>query len=130
MGRPYHVRPGVKPQFYRLFTFELVSNHMAYDPGTLEAALSAAVGSDIALIAELRRAFLESAERQVDLLARARCDANWTMAALRLKGLCASFGVNHVMNLADEALESAPGDPVILRKLNQALTAIESDIAD
>lgn len=97
---------------------------MAYDPGTLEAALSAAVGSDLALIAELRRAFLESAERQADLLSRARCDANWTMAALRLKGLCASFGVNNVMNLADEALESAPGDPVILRKIAQALAAI------
>jgi len=97
---------------------------MAYDPGTLEAALSAAVGSDLALIAELRRAFLESAERQADLLARARCDANWTMAALRLKGLCASFGVNNVMKLADEALESAPGDPVILRKIAQALAAI------
>jgi HPt (histidine-containing phosphotransfer) domain-containing protein len=99
---------------------------MAYDPGTLEAALSAAVGSDLALIAELRRAFLESAERQADLLSRARCDANWTMAALRLKGLCASFGVNNVMNLADEALESAPGDPVILRKIAQALAAIAS----
>jgi HPt (histidine-containing phosphotransfer) domain-containing protein len=102
-------------------------NAMAYDPGTLEAALSAAVGSDLALIAELRRAFLESAERQIDLLSRARCDANWTMAALRLKGLCASFGVNNVMNLADEALESAPGDPVILRKISRAIAAIETD---
>lgn len=100
---------------------------MAYDPGTLEAALSAAVGSDPALIAELRRAFLESAERQLDLLNRARCDANWTMAALRLKGLCASFGVNNVMNLADEALESAPGDPVILRRIAQALAAIGAE---
>lgn len=100
---------------------------MAYDPGTLEAALSAAVGSDLALIAELRRAFLESAERQVDLLARARCDANWTMACLRLKGLCASFGVNHVMNLADEALAGAPGDPVVLRELNSALALIASE---
>lgn len=97
---------------------------MAYDPGTLEAALSAAVGSDPALISDLRRAFFDSAERQVDLLARARCDANWTMAALRLKGLCASFGVNKLMDLADEALESAPGDPVILRRINQMLAAI------
>ena len=100
---------------------------MAYDPGTLEAALSAAVGSDRALIADLRRAFFESAQRQVDLLARARCDANWTMAALRLKGLCASFGVNKLMNLADEALESAPGDPVILRKITRALAATGAD---
>ena len=100
---------------------------MAYDPGTLEAALSAAVGSDPALISDLRRAFFESAERQVDLLVRARCDANWTMAALRLKGLCASFGVNKLMNLADEALESAPGDPVILRRISQMLTAIGTE---
>ena len=103
---------------------------MAYDPGTLEAALSAAVGSDLALIAELRRAFLDSAERQIDLLARARCDANWTMAALRLKGLCASFGVNHVMTLADEALESAPGDPVILRKITRAHAVIRAEGQD
>ena len=100
---------------------------MAYDPGTLEAALSAAVGSDPALISDLRRAFFDSAERQVDLLARARCDANWTMAALRLKGLCASFGVNKLMNLADEALESAPGDPVILRRISQTLGAIGTE---
>ncbi len=100
---------------------------MAYDPGTLEAALSAAVGSDPALISDLRRAFFDSAERQVDLLARARCDANWTMAALRLKGLCASFGVNKLMNLADEALESAPGDPVILRRINQMLASIGTE---
>ncbi len=100
---------------------------MAYDPGTLEAALSAAVGSDPALISDLRRAFFDSAERQVDLLARARCDANWTMAALRLKGLCASFGVNKLMNLADEALESAPGDPVILRRITQMLSTIGTE---
>lgn len=100
---------------------------MAYDPGTLEAALSAAVGSDRALISDLRRAFFDSAQRQVDLLARARCDANWTMAALRLKGLCASFGVNKLMNLADEALESAPGDPVILRRISQMLAAIGTE---
>jgi len=100
---------------------------MAYDPGTLEAALAAAVGSDRALISDLRGAFLESAGRQVDLLARARCDANWTMAALRLKGLCASFGVNRLMNLADEALASAPGDPVMLREINAALATLEAE---
>ncbi|MBU0557776.1 MAG: Hpt domain-containing protein [Alphaproteobacteria bacterium] len=103
---------------------------MAYDPGTLEAALAAAVGSDRALIADLRRAFLESAGRQVDLLARSRCDANWTMAALRLKGLCASFGVNRLMNLADEALAGAPGDPVILRRITQALAAVGAERED
>jgi len=100
---------------------------MAYDPGNLQAALSAAVGSDLALIADLRRAFIESAERQVDLLSRARCDANWIMAALRLKGLCASFGVTDVMALADQALEGAPGDPVVLRELDAALAQIAKE---
>ena len=100
---------------------------MAYDPGNLQAALSAAVGSDIALIADLRRAFIESAERQLDLLARSRCDANWIMAALRLKGLCASFGVTDVMALADRALDGAPGDPVVLRELGVALADIAKE---
>ena len=28
-----------------------------------------------------------------DLMRRARCDANWNVAALRLKGLAATFGI-------------------------------------
>ena len=39
---------------------------MVYDPGALNASLAAAVGSDTELLAELRAAFLESAERQAD----------------------------------------------------------------
>ena len=45
---------------------------MAYDPGALNASLAAAVGSDGDLMAELRLAFIESAERQLDLMGRAR----------------------------------------------------------
>ena len=58
---------------------------MSYDPGALNAALSAAVGDDAALISDLRVAFMESAARQIDLLGRARRDANWELAAWRLK---------------------------------------------
>jgi HPt (histidine-containing phosphotransfer) domain-containing protein len=94
---------------------------MSYDPGALNAALAAAVGDDSVLIADLRHAFIESAERQIDLLARARCDANWQLAAWRLKGLAASFGVGDFMALADEAAQTAPGDPRILRRLRAAL---------
>ena len=65
---------------------------MAYDPGALNASLAAAVGSDSELMAELRAAFIESAARQLDLMGRARCDANWAIAASRLKSLAASFG--------------------------------------
>ncbi|MEO0440870.1 MAG: Hpt domain-containing protein [Pseudomonadota bacterium] len=100
---------------------------MSFDYGALDAALAAAVGDDQSLIQELRGAFLESAERQVDLLRRARCDANWHYAAWRLKGLAASFGATDVISLAEEASKSAPGDPVILRKLEDA---IATDTAD
>src|SRR3546814_3439200 len=86
---------------------------MSYDPGTLDAALAAAVGDDPVLIVDLRHAFLESAQRQIALLERARCDANWQIAAWRLKGLAASFGVVGLMSLSEEAGEGAPGDPVM-----------------
>ena len=44
---------------------------MAYESGSLDATLAAAAGEDIALLAELRCALVESAERQLDLLRRA-----------------------------------------------------------
>ena len=94
---------------------------MAYDPGALNASLAAAVGSDMNLMSELRVAFVESAARQTDLMGRARCDANWEFSAARLKSLAASFGAVGMMALADEALEGAPGDPVVLRKLRAAI---------
>ena len=95
---------------------------MVYDPGALNASLAAAVGSDTELLAALRAAFLESARRQADLLGRSRCAANWELAASRLKSLAGSFGATGLMALADEALDGAPGDPVVLRKI---LAAIE-----
>ena len=94
---------------------------MAYDPGALNASLAAAVGSDSDLMAELRLAFIESAGRQLDLMGRARCDANWVIAASRLKSLAASFGAGGLGELADEALEGAPSDPVVLRKIAAAI---------
>lgn len=94
---------------------------MVYDPGALSASLAAAVGSDAALVAELRAAFVESAARQSDLMGRSRCDANWNVAAARLKSVAASFGARGLLELADEALEGAPGDPVVLRKIKRAL---------
>lgn len=94
---------------------------MAYDPGALNASLAAAVGQDGALMAELRAAFIDSAGRQLDLMSRARCDANWTIAASRLKSLAASFGAAGLVALADEALDGAPGDPVALRKIAAAI---------
>ena len=99
---------------------------MAYDPGALTASLAAAVGNDRELMDELREAFLESAARQLDLMGRSRCDANWIIAASRLKSVAASFNAAGMVKLADEALDGAPGDPVVLRKIGEALQAFSA----
>lgn len=99
---------------------------MAYDAGALDATLAAAAGEDIALFAELRQAFAESAARQLDLMRRARCDGNWEMAALRLKGLAASFQADPLQILADQALEGAPGDPAVLRRIQSFLDQFQA----
>jgi HPt (histidine-containing phosphotransfer) domain-containing protein len=94
---------------------------MVYESGALDATLAAAAGDDPALFAELRLAFAESIETQLDLLKRSRCDGNWNLAAMRLKGLAASFHAEGLIGLAEEALESAPGEPVVIRKLEKFL---------
>lgn len=90
---------------------------MAHEPADFDATLAAAAGEDLALLAELRTAFGESLTQQVDLLRRARCDGNWEVAALRLKGLGSSFHAPELIRLADQALEGAPGEPGVIRKL-------------
>ena len=90
---------------------------MAYEAGALDETLAAAAGNDAALFAELRSAFAESLDRQIDLLRRSRCDGNWHVAAMRLKGLAASFHAAPLMALAEEALEAAPGEPGVVRRL-------------
>ena len=94
---------------------------MLYENGALDANLAAAAGDDAALLAELRGAFVDSLTRQIDLLKRSRCDANWDVAAMRLKGLAASFHAGELINLADEAVNSAPGEPTIIRKIEEFL---------
>ena len=94
---------------------------MAFESGALDATLAAAAGQDAALMAELRAAFLESLERQIDLLRRSRCDANWMVTAMRLKGLAASFHAEPLMGMAEEALRGAPGEPTVIRRMERFL---------
>lgn len=94
---------------------------MAYTHGALDATLAAAAGDDAALMRELRKAFIESAMRQLDLLKRARCDGNWHVAAMRLKGLAASFHAEDLLRAAETALNAAPGEPVAVRELEAVL---------
>lgn len=95
---------------------------MLYENGSLDATLAAAAGEDPVLMAELRGAFADSVERQVDLLKRSRCDANWNIAALRLKGVAAGFHADDLILLAQEAIESAPGEPTVIRKIETFLS--------
>ncbi|GGY96348.1 Hpt domain-containing protein [Novosphingobium colocasiae] len=90
---------------------------MAYEAGALEATIAAAAGGDAELFAQLRESYVQSVERQVDLLERARCDGNWNVAAMRLKGLAASFHSRELLQLAEQALDTAPGDPAVVRRL-------------
>jgi HPt (histidine-containing phosphotransfer) domain-containing protein len=94
---------------------------MAYDPGAIDATLAAAVGDEPGLIAELREAFLDSAKRALTLLSAAEDPELWRGAALRLKGLAASFGAVRLMALAQEAADAPAGDATVLRKLQRAV---------
>lgn len=94
---------------------------MAYENGALDATLAAAAGDDPALFGELRGAFIDSATNQLDLLRRSRCDGNWRVAAMRLKGLAASFHAHDLLNAAENALLSAPGEPAAIREIETVL---------
>jgi hypothetical protein len=100
---------------------------MAYEPGALEETLAAAAGGDASLLAELRAAYVESVGRQIDLLERSRCDGNWNLAAQRLKGLAASFHSSGLLILSEQALDTAPGDPAIVRRLKAHLGELSAD---
>lgn len=100
---------------------------MAFESGALDATIAAAAGDDAALMAELRASFVESARRHLDLLRRSRCDGNWSVAAMRLKGLAASFHVEDLMQLAQQALDGVPGDPAILRQIDWAIQKLSGN---
>lgn len=100
---------------------------MLYENGSLDATLAAAAGEDPALLAELRGAFAESVERQIDLLKRARCDGNWDVAAQRLKGVAASFHASELIKLADEAADAAPGEPTVIRRIEAYVNDFTSE---
>lgn len=97
---------------------------MSFDSGPLDRYLTAAIGNDPAMAMDLRNAFTGSARDLSDLMRRSRCDANWHVAALRLKGLAATFGIISLIQLAENAMAGVPGDPAILRDINLAIDAV------
>ena len=94
---------------------------MAYDPGAIDATLAAAVGDEPALIAELREAFLDSVKRGLACLEAAQGDDAWRSAALRLRGLAASFGAIRLMAIASEAADAVAHDADLMRRLRRAV---------
>lgn len=96
---------------------------MAYDPGALDAALSAAIGDDPLLAMDLKVAFLSSAAQQAIALERAQDATDWRQAAWRLKGLAASFGATDLMRVAAEAGAAVPGDADVIREVREAIAA-------
>lgn len=96
---------------------------MAYDPGAIDAALAAAVGDEPALIAELRLAFVESAQRALAALEQAETRDDWREAAARMKGLAASFGAVRLMALAAQAAD-LPQDTAMLSKLRRSVARL------
>ena len=97
---------------------------MAFHSGPFEAALATAAGDDGPLQRELKAGFLQSAERQLDLMRRSRCDANWEMAARRLHALAGGFHATQLMDMARGAIGAAPGDPAVLREIEAHLSEI------
>lgn len=93
---------------------------MAYDPGAINATLAAAVGDDPGLLAELRIALVDSAERAVLAMEAAADPDAWSVAAWRLRGLAASFGAVRLMAMAGEAA-SVPQDAPTIAKLKRAI---------
>ena len=79
------------------------------------------MGDEPQLIAELREAFIDGVTRGVAAMKDADSPETWAGAALRLKGLAASFGAVRLMALANEAAMAPEGDPQVIRKLQRAI---------
>ena len=90
----------------------------------ISISLAAAVGDDRALVAELETAFMESASRHVEAMRNAADDHDWRDAALRLKGLAASFGATALMQYARQAAEARRADPDVLGGIERSLMLI------
>ena len=99
---------------------------MAYDPGALEATLAAVAGEQSSLIAELRDAFFASADAHLAAMRGATVQSSWEQAALRLRSLAASFGLQRVMDAASEAATAGCGDTKALRRIERALAALRA----
>ncbi len=92
----------------------------------IETSLAAALSDDHALVAELRAAFQASAGRHVAALREASTLEDWRDAALRLKGLAASFGASELMIAAGRAAAGRCGERSMLAAIEAAVAALDA----
>jgi histidine phosphotransfer protein HptB len=79
---------------------------MAYHSGALEASLTAVLGDDPALVADLRQSFFEGIARHLAAIDDAATEAAIRDAAARLRGLAASFGADRLMQALSPAIDA------------------------
>lgn len=99
---------------------------MAYQNTQLDSMLVSALGDDPLLVRELRDAFLASAREHLAALKAATTLPQWHMAAWKFKGLCATFGVDEMADVAAKATDSDCGDPALLRRLQRQIEALST----
>lgn len=97
---------------------------MALYSDDLNSVLLAAAGSDGSLHDELKAGFVESAGRHLDMMKRSRSGASWELALRSLHALASSFNAIDIIDITQDGLETTPGDPVLLRAIEQRLAEI------
>ncbi len=99
---------------------------MAFHAGAIEGSLAAAIGDDQALIADLRHAFFESARRHVVTLKAASTAAEVHGAAVRLRGLAASFGAERLMAVLAPVVAAQTASRDDLRRIDRVIALMKA----
>jgi len=99
---------------------------MAYHHGAIEASLSAALGNDAALIADLRTAFFDGVARHLSALDQAESRDQIVDAASRLRNLAASFGATRLMSALSPVIETGTVVPSERRRIERAIAMMKT----
>jgi histidine phosphotransfer protein HptB len=99
---------------------------MAFQSGTIEASLSAALGDDPALVSDLRQAFFDGVVRHLDALDRAASDGDVRDAVARLRGLAASFGADRLMSALAPVATAGIVTPAQRRRIGRVIAMMKA----
>jgi histidine phosphotransfer protein HptB len=99
---------------------------MAYHSGAIEASLSAVLGDDPALVADLQRAFFEGVLRHLEALDMAVDAGGVRDAAARLRGLAASFGAGRLMQALLPMVETGQVTATQRRRIDRVIAMMKA----